>query len=185
MFDLTFFGDIFRSQTSENRFGQRPNDISRQMCVVGGNWEGGGHFLERFGGNIIVSHCSFEGCGFGLDAVTSECISCLDWNLKACSWRLQATRLEIISEQSWAPECFGDLGVPAYVTLDPWERLLLSVSLLSWLQYRTYSATAASHHITYLVSSPSLLQIFWPPFNTFLTAFFTWGDRHESKSFKC
>ena len=55
MFDLTFFGDIFRSQTSENRFGQRPNDISRQMCVVGGNWEGGGHFLERFGA-ISSSH---------------------------------------------------------------------------------------------------------------------------------
>ena len=40
MFDLTFSGDIFRSQTSENRFGQRPNDICRQMCVVGGNHEG-------------------------------------------------------------------------------------------------------------------------------------------------
>ena len=36
-----FSGEIFfRSQTSENRFGQRPNDICRQMCVVGGNHEG-------------------------------------------------------------------------------------------------------------------------------------------------
>ena len=40
MLDLTFSVDIFRSQTSENRFGQRPNDVSRQMCVVEGNWEG-------------------------------------------------------------------------------------------------------------------------------------------------
>ena len=40
MLDLTFSVDIFRSQTSENRFGQRPNDICRQMCVVGGNHEG-------------------------------------------------------------------------------------------------------------------------------------------------
>jgi len=31
-------------------------------------------------------------------------------------------------QQPWAPESFGDLGVPAYVTLDPWERLHLSVS---------------------------------------------------------
>ena len=82
MFDLTFSGDIFRSQTSENRFGQRPDDICRQMCVGG---IGRGALSKKIGGNIIVSHCSFEGCSFGLDAVTSECISCLHWNLKACS----------------------------------------------------------------------------------------------------
>lgn len=42
MLDLTFSVDIFRSQTSENRFGRRPNDIGRQMCVVVGGWGGGG-----------------------------------------------------------------------------------------------------------------------------------------------
>ena len=49
MFDLTFLGDIFRSQTSENRFGQRPNDICRQMCVGGELGMGEGHFLRRSG----------------------------------------------------------------------------------------------------------------------------------------
>ena len=54
-------------------------------CVWwGGIMRGNMNCLEKFV-NIIVSHCSFEGCGFGLDAVTSECISCFDWNLKACS----------------------------------------------------------------------------------------------------
>ena len=53
MFDLTFSGDIFRSQTSENRFGQRPNDVSRQMCVVGGI--GGGAFSRKIGA-ISLSH---------------------------------------------------------------------------------------------------------------------------------
>ena len=46
MLDLTFSVDIFRSQTSENRFGRRPNDIGRQMCVVVGGW---GHCLGRLG----------------------------------------------------------------------------------------------------------------------------------------
>ena len=54
MFDLTFSGDIFRSQTSENRFGQRPNDVSRQMCVVGGKL-GGGAFSRKIGA-ISSSH---------------------------------------------------------------------------------------------------------------------------------
>ena len=52
MFDLTFSGDIFRSQTSENRFGQRPNDIGRQMC--GGGIEGGA--FSRKLGAISSSH---------------------------------------------------------------------------------------------------------------------------------
>ena len=56
MFDLTFSGDIFRSQTSENRFGQRPDDICRQMCVWGElGGEMGGHCLRRLGG-ISSSH---------------------------------------------------------------------------------------------------------------------------------